>query len=532
MQETEEYSKKIALYALLAVIFAVYFVYSIGLFLRVGIDSDYSNLVLEAADILSGNRFLSDWNLTGITFITTDLLFFMIGTAVAGTTVNAYYIAVILMYVLLVIGALLLLNTKGRGIKLPDAVIFLAAGGFPSVYACDVLRAHTPVPAYLFLAIFCIQKAYPRFNEEKKQNSYLYLGIFTLLMTLACGGDPIILVMGLLPILLVSAYSLIGASKQQKKFSIVIMVLCAVSFLLGSVIEKIFFAGGTANKNTFLGQKNFATLETMGEKTKIYIECLLGMQDASFLGQPLLGLQTFWYLLRVLLIVFTFYIMFRSVKDFIKRHKSDSISAVLSLGFLFMSVLLIVTDIMSNISGARYIGYFPILSGVLVVRFFKFHDVLSSRLVHRRRVKNVSAMMLSAVFIFSSLAPVTFKPAATKQDSLAQFLIQNGLKYGYGKFWNASHVTLSSKEQTAVRAIIYAGDAGMVKFNWFCKNSWYQPEFSNFVVIEDADAQSGDAFGITKENVRKSVGKPANVLTFEGYTIYVYNVDITDRIGK
>lgn len=57
----------------------IYGIYATG-FLRVGIDSDYSNLVLEATDILNGNPFLEGHqNLTGISFVTTDLLFFIIG---------------------------------------------------------------------------------------------------------------------------------------------------------------------------------------------------------------------------------------------------------------------------------------------------------------------------------------------------------------------------------------------------------------------------------------------------------------------
>lgn len=74
----------------------VIFVYILAAFLcsYQHIDSDYSNLVLEANDIINGNIFLKNWTLTGISFITTDLLFFIIGAIFTGISDVSFKIAI------------------------------------------------------------------------------------------------------------------------------------------------------------------------------------------------------------------------------------------------------------------------------------------------------------------------------------------------------------------------------------------------------------------------------------------------------
>lgn len=531
MQDFNNYNKRIQSIALITVLLTVYFSYSIGLFLRVGINSDYSNLVLEASDILSGNVFLSDWNLTGITFITTDLLYFIIGVAVAGTTVNAYYVAVILMYFTLLAGALFLLKTKGKRTNWIDVVIFLAVGGMPSIYACDILRAHTAVPAFTFFAIYFGIKAYYLIATTNKWQRNICFTMFTLLLTLCCAGDPIALIIAIVPIVLICLYNLTGNNIINKKLNIIFLSLSIASVILGKLIDTLFFMAGDANKNSFLEQKTFTDIDTIRDKFKIYLSSILGMFNASFFGEKLMTINTLWCFLRIIVVLFSFYIMFKSIYNFLKHRNTDMVSVVLSLGFLLMSLIFILTDIAVDINSARYIGYLPILSAVLIVRYFKYNDTLITRIANKKISKKSLIVVYSIVLILSNLAPVDFKKPVTSQDNLAKFLVENGLKNGYAKFWNASHVTLASEGKVNVRAVVYDNDKNIQKFTWFCKNSWYTPDSSNFVVIENSDS-SNDGFGITKESVKKCIGKPGKVLSFENYTIYVYNVDIADRILK
>ncbi len=71
----------------------LFVLYSIRLFYIMPIDSDYSNLILEAADIISGNVLLNDWIQTGISFLTTDLLYYVIAVLFNGVSRNSYLVA-------------------------------------------------------------------------------------------------------------------------------------------------------------------------------------------------------------------------------------------------------------------------------------------------------------------------------------------------------------------------------------------------------------------------------------------------------
>ena len=524
-------SKKLLSFSIIFLIVVAYSIYAIGLFLKVPIDSDYSNLVFEASDILSGNTFLADWNLTGITFVTTDLMYFIFGVMFAGTTINAYYVAIMLMYYTLLAGALLLLKTKGKRITVTDLLILLAVGGFPTEYACNILRAHVPVPAFVFLALYFAMKAYYAIGEKSRTKEIIFLTLYTLFLILGCAGDAITLIIGIAPIVIVCGYNLISNNIIHKKLNIELIILGGASAIIGTIIEKIFVNIGATNKNSFLDLKVFGNMDLIESKFRNYIHAILGMYDAYFLGEKLMTINTLWHFLRIIVVLFVFYIMFKSVFDFFKRKDTDMLSVILSIGFLIMSLLMILTDIAADVFNSRYIGYFPLLAGVLIVRYFKFNETLHHRIINRKLKLRIPLLVFCIILIVSSFAPVDFKKPETKQDRLATFLEENGLEYGYAKFWNASHVTLSSNEKVKVRAVIWDQDQHLQKFTWFCKNSWYNPDYSNFVVIESADDLT-TPFQITEETVTKSIGKPSRILTFEGYTIYIYNKDITDRIVK
>ena len=62
----------------------VYLGYCIKIFQLMQMDSDYSNLILEASDILHGNFFMNGWTQTGISFFTTDMLYYLIAVAFIG----------------------------------------------------------------------------------------------------------------------------------------------------------------------------------------------------------------------------------------------------------------------------------------------------------------------------------------------------------------------------------------------------------------------------------------------------------------
>lgn len=75
-------------------------------------DADYCFVLEEAKDIVDGNVFLSGWTQTGIPFIMTDLLYFIVAVAVFGFVKKAYIAGIMLLMICSFVSCYLLLDKK------------------------------------------------------------------------------------------------------------------------------------------------------------------------------------------------------------------------------------------------------------------------------------------------------------------------------------------------------------------------------------------------------------------------------------
>lgn len=83
----------------------------------------------------------------------------------------------------------------------------------------------------------------------------------------------------------------------------------------------------------------------------------MGLNGADFSVQSLLSVNTIFYFLKTILVIMVFGIMIYNIVNFVKRNHKDVISELLSLGFVFISIVFVMTTVSSNIYSARYIGY-------------------------------------------------------------------------------------------------------------------------------------------------------------------------------
>lgn len=477
----------------------------------IAVDSDYSNLVLEANDILHGNVFLRDWNLTGLSFFTTDLLYFIIAVLFGSVSKSAIFIATGLMSAVAVILGYYLCESKKMTVY--DKFIYLFLCLIPANFAMLSMRAHTGAVIWAFFSILLLQ-------QDMKQPKLSKRIWALILLSLGYAGDPITLILGILPLALYCFVSLVNQRLDlEKKISFEKKIaLCVVAVFLGTVLDKFFFLIGGANKNSFLSMRVFEPFENWHDKTILYFQSLLSLGDASFMGQPIISLQTIPFFANTVLIILGFILVFRSIWKWLKADEHDFISVVLSIGFLIISLLYIITDISVDLMSSRYIATYIIVFAVLIVRN---KDWLFSFVRFNKKIAPISLMILLIVsFSFKASALLHEKKATVSQEGLAAYLEEKELQTGFASFWNASSVTVLSHGNVKVRAIIY--NSGFYdSFNWFCKNSWYKEP--SYFVISDAN----DSFGITPERTALFCGSPTEILHYENYEIYVYESDIS-----
>jgi len=348
-------------------------------------------------------------------------------------------------------------------------------------------------------------------------------------MALACMGDFMMLVIGTISALVVFIYRLVCSHDVDKKLYLLLIILTISASALGLLSDKLFFIIGGANKNSFVENRSFSDLNLIPKRFEIYIHAILGLLDADFSGKALIRIDTLWYILRICVLIYAIFIIIRHVISLIFNKNVDIVGSILSIGFLLISFVFILTDISVDINSARYIAYSPVLFAVLIIRYYKANNILERTVCYSKILLKYKFGLLATILIISAFVPSSFSiQENTSQYRLGEFLNKQGLVRGYSHFWNASHVTVSTKNKIQIRAINSDG-ASVSKFGWFCKEDWYQ-EYANFVVMNNEQHPHYNFHGISEEIIRKVIGEPTNKLIYEDFIIYVYDWNISDAL--
>ncbi|HUJ06579.1 MAG TPA: hypothetical protein VLX31_10775 [Streptosporangiaceae bacterium] len=149
--------------------------------------------------------------------------------------------------------------------------------------------------------------------------------------------------------------------------------------------------------------------------------------------------------------------------------------------------------------------------------------MLAGRLA-RARLLPAMAVLLAGYLV--SLGQVAEQPAASQPDAgLADWLIGHHLDDGLSDYWNANVMTVQSGGRVRLRAVAGAGPRVASGF-WEAKAAWYDPRVAaaNFVVIAPgAAAQSAYP---TIASVRQAFGQPVRIYDLDDYTILVWNKNL------
>lgn len=515
---------------LCGVIVVALFVYFTSYFAaNVPIDADYAALVLEAHEMLHGNFFRAGWVLSGISFTLTDLPYFWAGVLVSGATTTAYVVAAALMLVALISSGLLLVKDvlvrMGTRLFLVALLIFLWVCAMPNPYWQSLTRAHGGSIVWAFIGLLFLNR------YIAKSSKRLDLGLSTLFFTLSCWGDSV----GLLAVVGPSAMVIIWRAVHKPIDSVdrrrLLFAVAAIvgAVVLGMLLDALYFRIGGADKNSFLGSKAFVSVEEWGEKISVYVRSLLGMYGADFAGHTILSGTTLWSCVRAIFPALTVLLVVLNIKKCVCRQ-DDLINSALSLGFVLMSLVFVMTDISADIYSARYIAYFPMLTAILMVRRLpESLERLKQTLLLPSFWPTAAVLAVCIGVSLYFAGPVSVHAVSDDaRESLVATLKDEGLENGYSDYWNGSTVRLETGGSTTLNAIVVSeGNVGV--FRWICKPEWYK-ESVNFVVVDD---RTGTTFGLNDEGVRAAFGSPTRVIDVAdtAYHVYVYDYDLSTKVG-
>ena len=523
----------------------VYIAYLYFCFARVPFDADMANTVLEANDMLHGNIFLSGWCLTGITFLTTSLPYFLLAVLFCGLSQVSFILAMTLMFFTAIIGSLILLRAPKDTTPLSYVALFLALSAIPSAYWCSDCVVHIGYVGLGMLALFFAVKA--RDTEEGGQQRRWLIGAGAS-FALLCAGDTVSVLTIIGPIMLVASIDLLrqywkirtdwqkselataSASaapslrdKMQSlkssaiklwqeipRSNVYLLFTGLASLAVGELIDKGYVLLGGLNRNTYVGGRTFNPITQFITNLTNYLRHLFLMSGGDIEGYSIGSLSSIFALIHIAAVLIGLGLVVYNVAQYLRGKKIDYIGVVLSLGILFVSFVCICT----SLSAARYYVHVPMALNLIIVRWLVTeHRAVTSELP-ARVVTWIAAL---AIFSASLYPPVPLRVTINStHDRLLKTLKDNGLTSGYAEFWYASPITVLSNNKVRVRAI-RGGASNLAQRAWFSKNDWYK-EYANFVIL------SPDEYDyVTKRNVRGSLGKPDRIIEVNSCKNFVWD---------
>ncbi len=503
----------------------IFFNYIIIRYKNIMTNSDFCNMVLEANDIIHGNFFLNDWQLTGLTFITTDLPYYMLSTAVFGISIKSYVYASALMFLAFIVSCYLLIKDKLPENKL-YIVLFVCIACIPSEFALDVMRVHTADVTLSLVGLYIVSN----YSSNNKTLTFSASVLAWLFFTLAVTGDLVCIPFVIVPALCISLINIIRNyvnGLEINKDDIKISIIAILSIVAGKLLEKLYFVLGNANKNAYLGTKKFIALEDIYTKLALYLQSMIKLFNADFTGSEVLSPKIVFYFLGTIIVIISLYSVIWNIWNYLKGREYERITLTLSLGFVLISVFCIITNIYVDINSTRYYAAAPGILSVILIRTYAVNIKSCLTDMKSRRMTVILSLFL-LVFSCHQLFPLPVNDY--KKDpsllSLINVLKANNLTQGYSEFWTASSATVYSQNSIKIRALMRANNK-LAQYKWFCKNDWFNEE-SHFVVVNAN--RKGQFF--SKEEVEQALGRPDKVISSTPYLIYVYGKDISKEIVR
>ena len=247
--------------------------------------------------------------------------------------------------------------------------------------------------------------------------------------------------------------------------------------------------------------------------------------------------RLFWF---GLVLLAPFWLLFRS-----RRAANPYFQFLLVFyGFSFISTsyLYVFSSLTENVATFRYCISPCVLAVVLV-------GYAASELRLHYGAKGVCLLVAACLPLYASsyqqlIAPY-FEAKITSghgtvlhenaRQPLADYLVNQNLRYGYATYWNAGAVTLLSGERTHVNAILLGDNPPASPFRWLTAgNAYASPAFQGrtFLLVTDEENRGvSHGFGAAnKVSLQAYLGPPESVKTFSGYSILVYGFNLAAKL--
>ena len=508
---------RVALLAACAVAVAAFFAACLRLSGTQPVNSDGANDVLQAWQMLHGNLLLHGWVTTDVSFYTTELPEYMAVAAGAGLRPEVVHICGALTYVLLVLLAAFVARGRARGREgvvraLLAAGILLAPapGGAASILLLDPDHVGTGVPVLLLMLLLDW--------APRRWYTPVAAGV---LLAWALVGDPLILIVGVVPVAAVCLARALPALARRRGGWYELALACAAALAVpaADVADRLIGKLGG-----FTVQKNPAALvpaSVVSANVHWVVRSFLVLFGADVAGAGG-GRNEAFAVVHIagaaLVVAAVLVAAWRLARSLAAPGRADLVADVLVVAIVANIAAYVVFYRITYLYAAHEIGPVASLGAALAGRVF------GGPLLRARLVPALAAGLVCYAVMLGFAAAGSQPPPGNA--AVTAWLSRHGLHSGLGPYWQASSVTLDSGGAITVGTLIHHGSE---LSPW----SWSQ----DMRIFDPADHTADFFIGFPGEPVtpamaRAAFGPPARVYHYQGYTIMVWDKNLLRELDR
>ena len=493
-------------------------------------NSDSANILLMSWDMLHGNVLLHGWYLSDVSFYSTELPQYALLEGLLGLHVGTAHVAAAMTYTLVLIFAVLLARGSrdragdragGRAawprMALTGALMVapqLGVGVF--VLLMSVGHIGTAVPLMLTWLVIDWAATKPRWFVPV---------IVGLLLTWVLVADPLVLVVGIVPLVAVCGLRVLravrsarppgrGAALQASWYEVSLAAAAILAYGLADLVNRLLSASGGFILHP-LGYQ-LAPVHTWPKHAWVTGEGLLALFGAKPQGP---APELVFALLHLAGVALVAWAICRVARRFLRWP--DLIGQVLLVAIV-LNVLVYIPSTLANATDLNAREFAVVLPFCAVLAGRALAEPLTARLGASRWRTGLAAAL--AAGYLASLGYAAAQPSVPPtQAQLATFLAEHHLTDGISGYWQSSIVTVGSNGAVAVRAV----QPSLRPYLWETKGSWYDQR-ATFLVTEN---QAGyfNRFQPSASAVA-ALGPPARTYHVGPYTVLVWNKNLLSSL--
>jgi hypothetical protein len=505
-------------------------------------NSDESNDLLMAWDMLHGNVLLHGWYLSDVSFITTELPQYALLVWMFGLHTDTAHIAAAMTYTLVLILTVLLARGSGRQVPrtegrvrmlLAAALVFAPQLGV-AVFVLLLSLGHIGTAVPLLLTWLVLDR-WPR-----RWYTVVAVG---LLMTWVLIADPLALLVGVAPLVAVCALRAARAALRQdgqdgqRGQGGQIMTALRASWYEVSLAVAAIAAQGLASLAGRLLQAylhplpyKLAPLSTWPKHAFVTGKGLLALFGAKPEGPPAAMAFAVLHLAGVILVLWA---AWRVARHFLSWP--DMLSQILLLAMV-LNVAAYVPSTLANATdlNAREFALVLPYGAVLVARTLAASFQARLQAGWRRAgTAGRAGLLASAVLLAgyaASLGWAAAQPSVPPMNArLVTFLQAHNLTSGIGGYWESSVATVGSGGAVTIRAVL---PGTLAPDLWEAKSAWYDPRSNGARFLVTSSTPGFFHHWQPDPAALAALGKPVRIYRTGPYTVYVYDKNLLAALPR